>query len=177
MKLSSDFICEPLEVQEATNLNNLMLSNKERFALFLPKTLSQNLTIDASKAYILQKNEEHKNQSQFTFAIKVNNSKNIAGLIILKNIDRILHQAEFAYCIGEKYGEKGLVSKAVQQVMTFAIDQLSIKTFIIIAHKTNIGSSKVAEKNGFTWKKTLLNEFTPKGRSSMDMELYIKKIV
>ena len=102
MKLSIDFICEPLKIQEAKSLNDLMQSNKERFATFFPKTLDQNLTFEDSKAYILRKNEEHENQSQFTFAIKESDSKAIAGLIILKNIDRELQQAEFAYCIGEK---------------------------------------------------------------------------
>ena len=44
--------------------------------------------------------------------------------------------------------------------------------FQIIAHKTNIGSCKVAEKCGFEWKKTLLNEYTPPNESPLDMELY-----
>ena len=128
-----------------------------------------------TKAYILQKNKENRNRTQFTFSIKENNSKEIAGLIILKNIDTKLQQAEFAYCIEKKYRAKGLTSKAVQQVVNFAINELSIRTFEIIVHNTNIGSCKVAEKNGFVWKKTLLNEFTPIGKPAMDMELYVLK--
>ena len=173
MKLSRDFICESLEIEEAKKLNSFMLLNKERFAVYLPKTLAQNLTISASKVYILRKKEEHKTQLQFTFAIKENDSKVVVGLIILKNIDRELQQAEFAYCIGEKYGGKGLTSKAVQNVIDFAFNELNITTFEIIVHKTNIGSSRVAEKNGFIWQETLLKEFTPPNKEPLDMELYI----
>lgn len=54
----------------------------------------------------------------------------------------------------------------------FAFDNLNLKTLQIIAHKTNLGSVKVAEKNGFIWKKTLLNEFTPTNEVPLDMELY-----
>ena len=31
---------------------------------------------------------------------------------------------------------------------------------------------KVAENNNFRWVKTLPNEFTPKGKEPLDMELY-----
>ena len=54
----------------------------------------------------------------------------------------------------------------------FAFEELGLKTIQIIAHKTNIGSCKVAEKNGFVWKTTLLNEFTPTNEAALDMELY-----
>ena len=77
----------------------------------------------------------------------------------------------------KKYKGKGLTSTAVEHVMNFAIKELEITTFEIFVHKTNIGSSRVAEKNGFIWKETLLNKFKPKGRPSMNMELYLKKTV
>ena len=47
-----------------------------------------------------------------------------------------------------------------------------MKTLQIIAHKTNIGSIKVAENNGFIWQRTLQNEFTPTDGEPLDMELY-----
>jgi ribosomal-protein-alanine N-acetyltransferase len=41
-----------------------------------------------------------------------------------------------------------------------------------MAHKTNLGSIKVALNNGFVWQRTSLNEFTPVNESPLDMELY-----
>ena len=49
---------------------------------------------------------------------------------------------------------------------------MGLKTIQIISHKTNFGSVKVAENNGFIWKKTLQNEFTPTNETPLDMELY-----
>jgi len=65
-----------------------------------------------------------------------------------------------------------LTSFAVKEMTNFAFENLGLKTLQIIAHKTNFGSLKVAEKNGFVWQKTLLNEFTPTNATALDMELY-----
>ena len=54
----------------------------------------------------------------------------------------------------------------------FAFVELGLETLQIISHKTNLGSIKVAENNGFVWQRTLLNEFTPSNESPLDMELY-----
>ena len=35
-----------------------------------------------------------------------------------------------------------------------------------------MASIRVAEKTGFIWKKTLQQEYTPPGESTLDMELY-----
>lgn len=174
MKLTEDFSLEPLVVEDAPSLHQLMISNAERFSLFLPKTLAQNLTLENSKAYIFRKNDEHTEKSQFTFAIK--DRFTITGLIILKNIHKDILQAELAYCIGENYGGKRLTSKGVSEVLEFANNKLGLKNFQIIAHKTNQGSIKVALNNNFTWSKTLVESFTPNGQEPLDMELYELKL-
>jgi len=169
----TNFTLEPLKLSDATSLCNLMVSNKDRISLYLPKTSAQNQSVKDSEAYIVRKNTEHKNELQFTFAIKEKESNAVAGLVILKNIDREKHQAEFAYCIGSFFGGKNLTSKSVLKVVGFATEKLGINTFQIITHKTNIGSVKVAQKCSFVWKSTLKNEFKPKDRPAMNMELYV----
>jgi ribosomal-protein-alanine N-acetyltransferase len=176
MKLTEDFNLEPLVIEDASSLHQLMISNAERFGLFLPKTLAQNFTLEDSKAYILRKNDEHEEKSQFTFAIKDKLTSAIAGLVILKNIHRDILQAEFAYCIGGQFGGKRLASKAVSEVLEFADNELGLKKFQIIAHKTNVGSVKVGLNNNFTWSKTLIDEFAPKDQAPLDMELYELKL-
>lgn len=172
MILTNDFSLEPLTIEDASSLHHLMISNTERFGLYLPKTLAQNSTLEKSQSYISRKNQEHIDKAQFTFAIKEKLSNAIAGLIILKNIVNKIQQAEFAYGIGANYGGLGLTSKAVSKVIDFANRELKLNKFQIIVHKTNIGSVKVAVKNNFTWSETLTAKFTPKGQKPLDMELY-----
>jgi len=173
MFLANDFTIELLlNIEDAQSLFHLMDSNAERFQLFLPKTLSQNRSLEDSKKYIERKRVEISSKSQFTFAIKENSSNEIAGLIIIKKIDYDTKQAEFAYCIGEEFGGKGLISKSISEVVKFSVNELGLKNFQIITHKTNEGSVKVALNNNFTWSETLISEFTPEGKLSLDMELY-----
>lgn len=49
---------------------------------------------------------------------------------------------------------------------------MGIETLQIIAHKTNVASVKVAEKNNFKWVKTLKEEYTPQGEKPLNMELF-----
>jgi ribosomal-protein-alanine N-acetyltransferase len=168
-KLSSNI--EKLKVTDSLELHNFILSNTERLKKYFPVTLSSNSTLEKTTEYIVTKNREIEEQSNFTFAIRDEKSI-IVGLMILKKIDWTKKIGEFAYCIGSNYEGKGYTSKAVNEMMQFAYNELQLKTLQIIAHKTNIGSCKVAENCGFTWKRTLLNEFTPANETPLDMELY-----
>lgn len=161
-----------LKKEDARALFELMDSNREHFGSYLPITLSQNKSIKDSEAYILKKAKENKLMYSLTLAIKDESSKNIAGLIILKNIDRLKKQAEFAYGVGKAFEGRGLTSRAVKQLSHYAFAKLDLKAIRIITHKDNIGSCKVAEKCGFQWKRTLKKEFTPPNGKPLDMELY-----
>jgi ribosomal-protein-alanine N-acetyltransferase len=166
------FYIVPLRPEDALNLNGLMVSNAERFRKYFPKTLSSNLTFDATESYILDKIDEFQSKSGFTFAIKEKATQNIIGLIIIKKLNWETKQAEFAYCIGSEFEGKGLTSFAVKEMSKFAFEDLGLKTLQIISHKTNLGSIKVAKNCGFVWQRTLLNEFTPTNEVPLDMELY-----
>ena len=154
------------------SLSKLMVLNKERFQRYFPKTLAQNLSESDSKSYIEKKTQEQKNKTEFTFAIKFENSQSVAGLVILKDIDRDTKTAELAYCIGENFEGKGLMTKAIIEVSKTAFYEFNLSTLKIIVHKTHSASIRVAEKAGFIWKKTLEKEYTPPGESPLDMELY-----
>jgi len=169
---SNNFIVNPLNTTDAKQLNQFIIDNSERLKRYFPVTLSSNTTLEKSIEYIAIKNKEIEEKINFTFAIRDKNDQEIAGLMILKKIDWDKKQGEFAYCIGSQFEGKGLTSFAVAEMTKFAFDDLGLKTLQIMAHKTNLGSIKVALNNGFVWQRTALNEFTPVNESPLDMELY-----
>ena len=172
MKLKTEsFSLEVLKPQDAQSLSRLMISNGRRFQKYLPKTLSENLSEADSKNYIQRKNKQIKNQEEFTFAIKDNDSGDVAGLIILKNIDCHLKQGEFSYCLGQKYSGRGWMTRSIKVAKTYAFNELELKSLQIIIHKSNEASIQIAKKNGFNWIKTLNREHVT-GKSVLDMELY-----
>jgi ribosomal-protein-alanine N-acetyltransferase len=108
----------------------------------------------------------------FLLTLKHSETRELAGLIYIKELDWNINQGEFAYCIGYTFEGQGLTSKAVKMLSKHAFTDLRLETLQIIAHKDNLSSVKVALKNNFKWIKTLVNEFTPIGESPLDMELY-----
>jgi ribosomal-protein-alanine N-acetyltransferase len=167
-----NYLINPINPTDANQLHLFMTENSERLKRYLPVTLSSNSTLEKTKEYIATKSNEIDEKVNFTYTIRDKNNLQIAGLIILKKIDWDKKQGEFAYCIGSQYEGKGLTSFAVREMIKFAFNELGLKTLQIISHKTNLGSIKVAENNGFVWQRTLLNEFTPTNEGPLDMELY-----
>lgn len=173
MKLIDEpFILETLELTDAESLCKTMISNSERFKLFFPITLSQNLSIEASKVFIGKKIKENERGTEFTLAIKERKSLSVIGLIILKELNYEKGVGELAYCIGVKYQGKSWTTKGVKHMCSYAFEKLNLDRLRIIVHHSNIGSLKVAKNCGFKWKTTLIQEYTPPGSLPMDMELY-----
>lgn len=172
MGISETTYLSYLTEKDAESLSCLMVANKERFQRYFPKTLAQNLSVSDAKSYIKKKTQEQKNKTEFTLAIKETTSQLVAGLVILKDIDWNNKEGELAYCIGENFEGKGLMTKAIIEISKTAFSKIQLSTLKIIVHKTNPASIRVAEKTGFIWKKTLLKEYTPPGELPMDMELY-----
>ncbi|OBX24843.1 ribosomal-protein-alanine N-acetyltransferase [Gelidibacter algens] len=173
MIYSSEHISISLvQPNDALQLNKLLVSNTERFNRFLPLTLADNRTLESTRNYINKKIEAAEKKEEYVFVIKDTYQIQIMGLIILKQVDWETEQGEFAYCIGQGFKGKGLMSHAIKAISTYAIEVMGLKTLLIISHKTNVSSVNAALNSGFKWKKTLKNEFTPLNGASLDMELY-----
>jgi ribosomal-protein-alanine N-acetyltransferase len=170
--ITDNISIDNLKPKDANQLHLFMVENTERFTKFFPLTLSSNETLEKSVEYIDTKAREIQQKVNFTFAIREIDTQKIIGLIIIKKIDWTNRIGELAYCIGNNFEGKGLVSKAVKALSSFACDKLELKTLQIIAHKTNFGSIKVAENNDFIWQRTLIDEFTPTNELPLNMELY-----
>lgn len=171
------FEINPIQKGDAWSLCNFIVANEDRLKLFFPKTLEQNLNPALSQFFVEKKVKEFKANEEFLFTIKQSKSQEIIGVTYIKELDWDKKQGEFAYCIGYQYEGQGITTKVVRELSNYAFEVLGLQTQQIIAHKTNIGSVKVATNNNFNWTKTLEKAFTPTNKTPMDMELYelIKK--
>ncbi|QLG45179.1 GNAT family N-acetyltransferase [Costertonia aggregata] len=156
----------------AWRICDFTISNSDRLKRFFPKTLEQNLTPDLSDYFVEKKVKQFNKKEEFLFILKEPENRTVVGMVFIKNIDWEIKQAELAYCIGYQYEGKGWTTQAVNTLSNHAFGSLGLTTLQIIVHKTNVGSVKVAQKNGYTWQRTLENEHTPPGENPLDMELY-----
>ena len=157
---------------DAWKLCDFVVTNTDRLKRYFPITLSQNLNPTLSELYVQNKIKAHAKNEIFVFTIKHSESRQLVGLVILKELDWDKKQGEFAYCVDYRSEGKGVISKAIDLLSNYALDNLGLEILQIITHKDNFGSIKVATNNGYTWQKTLVEAFTPTGESPLDMELY-----
>jgi ribosomal-protein-alanine N-acetyltransferase len=166
------FEINPIHGGDAWKICDLMVANEDRFKSYFPDTLAQNLNPTLSQLFVETKLKQFESKEEFLFTLKHSETRELVGLVYIKELDWTIKQGEFAYGIGYTFEGQGLTSKAVKLLSEYAFNDLGIETLQIIAHKDNLGSINVATKNNFIWQKTLANEFTPLGKSPLDMELY-----
>jgi ribosomal-protein-alanine N-acetyltransferase len=157
---------------DAWKICDFCVANADRLKRFFPKTLEQNLNPTLSQLFVETKVRNFERKAEFLFTLKHSETRELAGLIYIKELDWNKKQGEFAYCIGYTFEGQGLMSKAIKALSTYAFHDLGLVTIQIITHKDNLASVKVALNTNFKWQKTLIKEFTPIGEAPLDMELY-----
>lgn len=157
---------------DAWKICNFCIANEDRLKRFFPKTLEQNLNPTLSNFFVEKKVKQFENKEVFLFTLKHSETRELAGLMYLKEVDWRMKQGEFAYCISYTFKGQGLASNTIKALTKYAFDELGLVTLQIIAHKDNLPSIQVALNNDFEWQKTLENEHTPPNETPLDMELY-----
>lgn len=169
-----NFTIAPIKDTDAWKVCDFMVINEECLKAYFPKTLEQNLTPDLSRLFAEKKAKQFISKEEFLFTLKESDSRKLAGLIYIKEVNWDKKQGEFAYAVCKGFSGQGVMSKAIKKLSTFAFEVLGLETLQIIAHKDNKPSINVALQNNFIWKESLLNEFTPPNSAPLDMELYEK---
>lgn len=168
----NDFEINPIHNGDAWKVCDLCVANADRLKRYFPKTLEQNLNPTLSQLFVEKMAKQFEEKETFLFTLKHSETRELAGLIYIKELDWKIKQGEFAYCIGYTFEGQGLMSKAIDKLSQHAFNNLELETLQIIAHKDNFSSVKVALNNDFKWQRTLKNEFTPIVEQPLDMELY-----
>lgn len=170
MKESSFHIITSRELN-AQDLTALVTENKKYWEDFFPLTVRKNSTLKSSLLFLIEIQLNEQTRELFLFGMRDTISKELCGLLYLKNIDWDIKEAEVAYAISQEYSGKGWTTQAVHTISKEAFE-MGLETLRIICHKTNAASVGVALKSNYIWQKTLPNEFShPKG-DTLDMELY-----
>lgn len=161
-----------VQKKDALELNKMLVSNTDRFLDHLPNILDENSTLAQTRRFIKKKRNAAARGEEYVYVVKCAGTRDIMGMIVLKNIDKNKRSAEFSYCIGKRYRGKGITSLAIKQLTKNAFEHLGLETLQIYSHKTNLSSIKVAVDSGFCWKGTLLEALQPLNRSRLDLELF-----
>ena len=67
-------------------------------------------------------------------------------------------EVEVAYLLAEKVWRQGLGTEVAQAIVQYGFEQLKLSRLICIMAKENVASTKVAEKMGMTFEKTMVDD-------------------
>lgn len=120
-------------------------ANNPNIAKFMTNGFPHPYTIENGKAFIAM---AKKDVPVHIFAIDVD-GKAVGGIGVHLQTDIMCKNAELGYWLGEKYWGKGIVSKAILQVIDFAFKTYDIKRIYARPFGNNTASQHVLEKCGF----------------------------
>jgi [ribosomal protein S5]-alanine N-acetyltransferase len=105
------------------------------------------LTVDDAKSFIIKILTNK--QEPFFWAISLKNEQQLAGTIILWNLDKANNKAEVGYELLPAYQGRGLMEEAVTAVLDFGFKKLRLVTIEARTHPGNQRSIALLKKFSF----------------------------
>lgn len=75
--------------------------------------------------------------------------KEFAGLLGLKDVDRVNKKAEIGYWLLQSFRKKGIILRSVMRLTNYAFEEIGLNRIQIKVAVNNIDSRKIPEKLGF----------------------------
>lgn len=149
---------------------NLIARNRQHIYLTFPATYSSCTSLEKTKTFL--KNAVALEQEGKGYYFYLRNSDNLMiGYICIKNIDRNCDKCELAYFIDKEYQGQGIISKAVSNITAYCFNEINMNKVFICTATTNIGSQRVAKKNGYL-QEGLFREDFKNGDGQLEDTLY-----
>jgi len=161
-----------IENEDYKELFEVIERNRTRLTKFFPTTTHTVLDLVTAKKFVEQKVRMTGKKEQYYFVVTLQSTSRIIGSIILKNIDWSIPKGEFAYFIDGAYEGKGITSKAIRWLTSYAFSELGMQKLYIKINPENRGSKKVALNNGFELEGLLKREFRTGLGELTDVERY-----
>ncbi len=161
-----------IEKEDFEEIYHLVERNRERLILYFPKTSVSIKDIEAAKIFAKQKVKQAFEREQYNFVIALKSNQEIIGMVMVKNIDWTIPKGELAYFIDQNYEGIGITSNAVKWVVEYCFEELEMEKLYIKFNPENMGSKRVAIKNGFQKEGFLKREFRTGLGELTDVERY-----
>ncbi|XLS29399.1 GNAT family N-acetyltransferase [Flavobacteriaceae bacterium M23B6Z8] len=143
----------------AKDFFELIEKNRTHLKIGFPYTIRACSSLEKTKVFLRQTAKLQQQKKGYFFFIFDKEKNKPKGLINIKNINRKIPMCELGYFVDKNLQGKGIISKGVGIVIKFCFEQMKMNKIFICTDPENIGSQKVALKNGFIQEGILRNEF------------------
>jgi RimJ/RimL family protein N-acetyltransferase len=143
-----NYTLRSLSHQDGPQIFALIQRNRKRLRDYFPVTSATITTLDAAFKFIDEKMQQAADKVHYTYVIEDAN-KQLQGVFFIKNLDWRIPKGELAYFIDEALTGKGIMTKALGEVINHSFNSMGMNKLYIITTPDNHASRKIAEKNGF----------------------------
>ena len=159
-----------ITAEEHKSYFNLFHANRDRLRRYFPKTTNKIQHLTDAKQYLIDCHKKRNNDELFPFGIYMDSK--LVGWISVRTIDWVKRKCELGYYIDYKFEGRGISSISVDKITDFCFKTLKMKTIFLRIGEDNIGSQKVAQKNGFHCTAVIKNEFKNETGALIDLLYY-----
>ena len=138
---------------------DLIGNNRNRIIKTFPVTVSNCIDLKATEEFISKNIQIEIEKKGYYFYVRNLETNCLIGYIGIKKIDYHISKCELFYFIDNHFEGKGIISKAISEVIGFCFQELKMNKIFICTSKINFGSQQIALKNGFIQEGTLREEF------------------
>ncbi len=156
---SANWKLDKIENILAEEFFDLIENNRNRIIKTFPVTVSNCNDLKATEKFITKNCQTEIERTGYYFYIRNLETNNLIGYIGIKKIDYHISKCELFYFIDKDFEGKGIISKAVSEVIGFCFQELKMNKIFICTSKINYGSQQIALKNRFVLEGTLREEF------------------
>ena len=154
------------------DLYDIIERNRKELNSYFAGTTSKTNTLEDTLAYSLKIEERIEKNEYFPFLLINIINNQLVGLVDVKNIDWSIPKAELGYFIDKDSGGKGITSKAVGVVIDYLIEKYQFQKLLCRVGSENIGSIKIAIKNGFQLEGTIRRDYKTTSGKLVDLNYY-----
>lgn len=137
----------------------LIQDNKSHIGKTFPVTVAACDTLENTFGFLAESIDRQEKKDGYYFYIRHTETQKLIGYVCIKNINKHVFKCELAYFIDREFEGKGIISKAVSQIIDFCFNELLMNKVFICTSKINFGSQRIATKHGFSQEGILREEF------------------
>ena len=138
---------------------NLIENNRNRIQKTFPVTVSNCIDLKTTEEFIAKNIQIEKEKTGYYFYVRNLETNELIGYLGIKKIDYDISKCEIFYFVDKDFEGKGIISKAISEVIDFCFQELKMNKIFICTSKINVGSQQIALKNRFVLEGTLREEF------------------
>lgn len=127
----------------------LVNKNRKHIGETFPITVSSCTDTEKTGAFIAMLNERQNERENYFHFLRDIDSNELIGFTCIKNIHRALAKCELAYFIDKNFEGKGIITKAVNNILAVCFNDINMDKVYICTSPVNEASQKVALKNNF----------------------------